>query len=123
MQIVSKISRAEPWVVSREVVGAALINDLLRPQPTFLAALQSLGAVQIDPTTIVAPNHHLVLGCRVEAYAETQLEQAIESKSVLELYAHGRCFVPMEDFPLYWPLILERRRRYRKQLEAQRAIV
>jgi uncharacterized protein YcaQ len=123
MKVLSKISTSESCVVSREVAGAALIHDLLRPWPTVLATLQSLGAVQIDPTTIVAPNHHLVLGCRVEDYAETQLEQAIESKSVLELYAHGRCLVPIEDFPLYWPLILERRRRHRKQLEAQRSVI
>jgi uncharacterized protein len=82
-----------------------------------------LKAIQIDPLSIVAPNHHLVLGCRLPNYSQADLEKEINSKKLLEVYAHQRCFVPITDFPLYWQTMMDRRSKHREVLESSKPIV
>lgn len=113
----------EPCTVNPLVIGAALINDLLERQPDVLSTIRSLGAVQIDPVSIVAPNHHLVLGCRVDGYSPAALEAVVNSNVLLELYAHERCFVPLEDFPIYWPKMIECRRQHQATYESHSSTV
>lgn len=99
-------------------LGRILINYLLRKQVNVLNAIQNLGAVQIDPVSVVAPNHHLVLGSRIANYRKEDLEIAIESKKLLEVYAHEKCLVPIEDIHLYWNQMIKYRHKYIKIYES-----
>ncbi len=79
-------------------------------------AIQQLSSVQMDPMTVVARSHDLVLWSRVVDYAPSYLDEL--------LYTDRRCFdygghldiYPIEDLP-YWSLHKQRRRSDERQLK------
>ncbi|TDQ41167.1 DNA glycosylase AlkZ-like family protein [Aureibacillus halotolerans] len=81
----------------------------LRPFQQIEKTIQQMGAVQIDPVNIVAPNHHLVLNNRLANYSANQLTEAIQKGKIVETYAKERCFIHVEDLPLYWPYMMTRK--------------
>ncbi len=89
--------QGRPW--REELLGAEGIAQ----------ALQRLGAVQLDPVTVVERNHHLVFWNRVTGYTPQGLEALYPPKRVSEGYLHARCLIPTEG----WALIRRERARLR----------
>ena len=74
--------------------GRALIMSLMR----------DIRYVQIDPTSVVAPSHLLVLWSRLGAFKESELERLVwKEKKLFEYWAHQSSIVLTEDYPLYQP--------------------
>lgn len=71
--------------------------------------LLRLEAVQVDPISAVAQNHHLVLYNRIGGYRPEHLEQLFEHGDAFEYLANARCILPIESFPDFWPIMLQAR--------------
>lgn len=74
-----------------------------------LAAVEHLGAVQMDPLTIVARSHDLVLWSRVAGYRPAHLGHWLYKERVLFDYGGVLRIQPMAELPL-WRLHMERRK-------------
>ncbi|HET7352433.1 MAG TPA: crosslink repair DNA glycosylase YcaQ family protein, partial [Gaiellaceae bacterium] len=63
------------------------------------AAIQRLGAVQLDSISTVDRAHRLTLTSRIGAYDETQLQDLLTSGRIFEYWAHEACLLPVELWP------------------------
>lgn len=78
-----------------------------------LAAVRTLGSVQMDPLTIVARSHDLVLWSRVINYRPEDLHDLLYTDRTLFDYGGVLRIQPIEELP-HWRLHMERRREDRK---------
>lgn len=82
-------------------------QGLLRRPPrrstpaSLLTAIECMQLLQIDTIHVVARSPYLVLFSRLGNYRPEWLDQALESGSVFEAWAHEACFVPSRDFALH----------------------
>lgn len=67
----------------------------------LLAAIERMGALQIDTIHVVARSPYLVLWSRLGAYPPAWLDELLATRQVFEYWAHEACFLPMADYPLY----------------------
>jgi uncharacterized protein len=68
----------------------------------LLDVFRDLGCVQLDPISVVARSHQLVLWSRVGAFAPAQLETLLwRERRIFEYWAHAASLVLMDDFPLH----------------------
>lgn len=74
-----------------------------------LAAVRELGWVQMDPVTIVARSHDLVLWSRVTDYQPEDLQSLLYEDRLLFDYGGVLRIQPIEELP-HWRLHMERRR-------------
>ncbi|MDQ3541661.1 MAG: winged helix DNA-binding domain-containing protein, partial [Chloroflexota bacterium] len=74
-----------------------------------LAAVRQLGSVQMDPLTIVARSHDLVLWSRVADYRPEMIRHHLYTDRSLFDYGGVLRIQPIEELP-HWRLHMERRR-------------
>jgi uncharacterized protein YcaQ len=74
------------------------------------AALQEVEAVQIDPVSVVAQSHDIVLWGRVTDYRPEQLAGLLYEDRAFFDYGGGLMIYPMEELP-YWRVVMERKKR------------
>jgi uncharacterized protein YcaQ len=101
---------------ARQLAVRAQLLDARRPTD-FLQVVRHLAAIQLDPTSAVAPSAHLVLWSRLgSVYSSADLLAAFEAHAVVDLRGMSR---PSEDISLFraemaqWPGVGELRG-YRK---------
>ena len=78
-----------------------------------LTAVRELGWVQMDPVTIVARSHDLVLWSRVTDYRPDDLQSLLYEDRLLFDYGGVLRIQPIEELP-HWRLHMERRRQDRR---------
>ncbi|NJD11840.1 MAG: winged helix-turn-helix domain-containing protein [Gemmatimonadetes bacterium] len=66
-----------------------------------LAAIQRMGALQIDTIHVVARSPYLVLFSRLGRYQAGWLDELLSERQLFEYWAHEACLLPIEDYPLY----------------------
>lgn len=67
-----------------------------------LDAIRSLGCLQIDPISVVAPTQAVVLWSRLGIYDPAHLDDLAWTRRALFLYwAHAASFVLTEDYPIH----------------------
>lgn len=79
--------------------------------------LKQLGAIQIDPMTIVAQNHLLVLSSRSKESSVGGFEELYSQNQVFETYAKERCVLPIEIAPLFIDPIESRKEKLSNKIE------
>jgi uncharacterized protein YcaQ len=76
-----------------------------RKRPTkeeILETVRAIRCLQVDPTSVVARNHLLVVFSRLGAFDPADLEQlAYEDRALFEYWAHEASLVLTEDLPLH----------------------
>src|SRR5690242_21539008 len=65
------------------------------------AAIDRLGAVQLDSISTVDRAHRLTLTSRIGAYPERAISRLLAAGRIFEYWAHEACLVPIEDYPLF----------------------
>lgn len=80
------------------------------------AMVGTLEAVQLDPVLIVDRNHHLVLFNRLSGFQPQWLEEAVADRLLLDYICTNRCFVPMQEYPWFAPMMRARECRQNEQL-------
>ena len=78
-----------------------------KPGPDdILEVTRSLGCLQLDPISAVAPSHLIVLWSRLGDFNTSDLDRLLWSeKKLFEYWAHQASIVLMEDYPLYYYLM------------------
>jgi hypothetical protein len=67
---------------------------------------RGLGCLQLDPISVVARSHLLVLFSRVGAYDPAHLDQLLwRERTLFEYWAHCASIVLTEDYPLHSPMM------------------
>ncbi len=76
-----------------------------RPAPNaegILDAARDIACVQLDPISVVARSHQIVLWSRVGPYDLAELDRLLwQDHSLFEYWAHCASIVMTEDFPLF----------------------
>jgi uncharacterized protein YcaQ len=72
-------------------------------------ALREVEAVQIDPVSIVAQSHDIVLWGRVIDYRPEHLNSLLYEERKFFDYGGGLMIYPMDELP-YWRVVMERRK-------------
>ncbi len=76
-------------------------------------AIEQLGSLQIDPTTIVAPSQDLVLWGRVRDYQPSFLSELVYKDRKFFDYGGNLRVLPMHEMP-YWRLVMQRKGREKR---------
>jgi uncharacterized protein len=72
------------------------------------AIIRQMHVLQIDTISVVARSPYLVLWSRLGEYDPRWLEELLAEGALFEYWSHAACFLPVEDYPLYRPQMLER---------------
>ncbi|NWF87118.1 winged helix-turn-helix domain-containing protein [Candidatus Bathyarchaeota archaeon] len=65
-------------------------------------AIKQLECIQIDPISVIHPNHHLVLHNRVVDYKPSYLEELLyKDRVAFEYWCNEKSIIPIEDFPYF----------------------
>jgi uncharacterized protein YcaQ len=70
--------------------------------------IRRLHGVQIDTIHVVARSPYLVLWSRLGDYPQRWLDELLAEGALFEYWARAASFLPIEDYPLYRRLMLER---------------
>jgi uncharacterized protein len=78
-------------------------QGLAGPRPDDLLPLvRELGCLQLDPISVVARSHQLVLWSRLGPYDTAELDRLLwEERSLFEYWAHAASIVLTENYPLH----------------------
>lgn len=72
----------------------------------IMRVVRDLNCIQLDPISVVARSHRLVLWSRVGAYDERVLDTLMwEERRLFEYWAHAASIVLTEDYPIHWRLM------------------
>lgn len=101
-----------PRDARRLAIGAQLLAGPTPKRPTkrrMRETIRHLGALQIDSISVVARSHHIVLWSRLGFHPQQWLEELFYPDRVLfEYWAHAAAFVPIELYPYFRRVMLER---------------
>lgn len=102
-----------PTVARRLAVTAQRLAGE-RPKPEaegILTLVRQLGCLQLDPISVVAPSHRLVIWSRLGNYPSAALEELQwERRQLFEYWAHAASIVLTEDYPIHRRMMLAGRR-------------
>jgi uncharacterized protein len=96
--------------------------------PGIMEIVRRLNCLQLDPISVVARSHELVLWSRLGSYDRAALDRLLwEERALFEYWAHGASIVLTEDYPVHRLLMRSypsgrtaRSRRVQEWLEANR---
>ena len=74
----------------------------------LLAAIRQIHNLQIDTISVVARAHQHILWSRLGNYATDWLDELHAEGQLFEYFAHAVCLLPIEDYPLFRALMLEK---------------
>src|SRR5689334_7346592 len=76
-----------------------------RTEPTTFGifdVIRDIGCLQLDPISVVARNHTLVVMSRVGPYEPAHLDKLIyQDRQLFEYWAHAASLVLTEDYPIH----------------------
>lgn len=81
----------------------------------LIAEIKNMGTLQIDTIHVVARSPYLVLWSRVGNYPQHWLDELLEEKRIFEYWSHAACFLPIDDYLLYYGEMENRRKRWTNQ--------
>lgn len=90
------------------------VQGLLQPTTSnatkadVLATIRRMQVLQIDTIHVVARSPYLVLWSRLGDYNPVWLDELLDEGHLFEYWSHEACFLPIEDYPLYRSLMLNR---------------
>jgi uncharacterized protein len=88
--------------------GLATPQQQTVAKPDLLATIQRMAVLQIDTIHVVARSPYLVLWSRLGEYQPRWLDELLAERAIFEYWSHEASFLPIEAYPLYRSLILQR---------------
>lgn len=94
---------------------AILTQRLAGPRPSsdpagILQLVRELGCLQLDPISVVARSHQIVLFSRLGSYSQSALDTLLwKDRSLFEYWAHAASIVLTEDFPFHHHMMMNYR--------------
>lgn len=74
----------------------------------LLTAIRQIHNLQIDTISVVARAHQHILWSRLGSYQTNWLEELHAEGQLFEYFSHAVCLLPIEDYPLFRSLMLEK---------------
>lgn len=74
----------------------------------LLTAIRQIHNLQIDTISVVARAHQHILWSRLGSYPTNWLEELHAEGQLFEYFAHAVCLLPIEDYPLFRAVMLEK---------------
>lgn len=111
------------------IAAQGLHNDSQSPatKDDVRSIIRQMHILQIDTINIVARSPYLVLWSRLGDYDPRWLDDMLAEAAIFEFWSHAACLLPIEDYPLYRRLMLERltwnEQNWRRWLEAHTELV
>ena len=98
MRTISAVTARRLAITRQRLAGATS-----KPTPDgILDVARDLGFLQLDPTSVVAPSHQLVVFSRVGPYQPKHLETLLwDERRLFESWAHAASIVVTEHYPIY----------------------
>jgi uncharacterized protein len=96
-----------------EEIRENLLSHFFSPAQDPASLIGRFCAIQIDPVSIVAPNHMLVVAARSTYSEMPNLADLYAKGEITEVYAKERCLILRKEAPLFWPLVRARREKHR----------
>jgi uncharacterized protein len=120
----------DPTLVRRLAVSRQRLTD---PVPAaagpeeIMSVAADLGSLQLDPISVVARSHLLVLWSRLGGYDPADVEKLLwQERRLFEYWTHAAAIVCMDDLPIHSLLMRrypsERHRQQREWLAANQAL-
>ncbi len=101
-----------PRDARRLAIGAQQLAGPPPRRPTkrrMRETIQKLGALQIDSISVVARSHHIVLWSRLGNHPPEWLDELFyRDRALFEYWAHAAAYVPIELFPYFRRVMLDR---------------
>ncbi len=89
--------------------------------------IRQMHVLQIDTIHVVARSPYLVLWSRVGEYPQSWLDELLAEGALFEYWSHAACFLPIDDYPLYRRVMLDRHtwneQRWQAWMEAHAGLV
>lgn len=70
-----------------------------------LECIRRIGALQIDTISVVARAPYFILWSRIGNFDPGWLDALLAEGKLFEYWSHAACFLPVEDYPIYRPLM------------------
>jgi uncharacterized protein len=92
------------------MIAAQGLDDNAQPptRQAVRAIIRQMHVLQIDTIHVVARSPYLVLWSRLGSYEPRWLDELLAEGALFEYWSHAACFLPVEDYPLYRRLMLNR---------------
>ncbi len=74
----------------------------------LLTTIRQIHNLQIDTISVVARAHQHILWSRLGSYQTNWLEELHSEGQLFEYFSHAVCLLPIEDYPLFRALMLEK---------------
>jgi hypothetical protein len=98
MSLAAKLRR-----IALDRQGLLRANPFGRGKQAALRAIEHLGYVQIDTSSVVARAHHHVLWSRVDNYRPTHIDRLVREGRIFEYWYHAAAWLPMRDYRFALP--------------------
>ena len=93
------IQAARRLAVEAQCLGDARVEPC---SEGILGLIKHMGCVQLDPISVVAPSHLLVLWSRVGAFDTRILDDLMwAERRLFHYFAHAASIVPTDDYPIH----------------------
>ncbi|MEA4811382.1 MAG: crosslink repair DNA glycosylase YcaQ family protein [Anaerolineaceae bacterium] len=109
MNELPQISLQQARLIMLNTLGLAYKARGRARKEDLLKTIRYINFLQLDTISVVARAHLHILYSRLGAYQTKWLEELHAEGRLFEYFAHAMCFLPIEDFSLYWPDMLRRR--------------
>jgi uncharacterized protein len=122
--------RLDPTLARRLAVSRQRLSDPAPPAAgpqAIMSVATDLGSLQLDPISVVARSHQLVLWSRLGRYDPADLEALLwRERCLFEYWTHAAAVVCTQDYPVHSLLMRrypsERHRKLREWLAANQAL-
>lgn len=102
------LSPADVRAILLAVQGLTGALPVAPTQADVLATIRRLHVLQIDTIHVIARSPYFVLWSRLGDYDPRGLDALLSEGALFEYWAHAACFLPIEDYPLYRRLMLNK---------------
>jgi len=103
--------KVERDTLARLMIEKQLLNKAIN-NPTkqdVYNTIDTLGCLQIDTISVIERAHYLTLWSRLGNYEKTHLATlAYKDRKLFEYWAHAACYIPMEHYRYYVPVMKKR---------------
>ncbi|MCB2173016.1 winged helix DNA-binding domain-containing protein, partial [archaeon] len=100
--------KVERETLARLMIEKQLLNkDINNPsKQDVYNTIDTLGCLQIDTISVIERAHYLTLWSRLGNYKKTHLATlAYKDRKLFEYWAHAACYIPMEHYRYYVPVM------------------
>jgi uncharacterized protein len=110
---VTELSRPAARALMLAAMGLAEAPARRATKRAVLDAIRRMGVLQIDTIHVVARSPYLVLWSRLGDYEPRWLDELLAEQKLFEYWSHEASFLPIEVYPLYRRLMLDKRTRWK----------